>query len=122
MINYITLGSNDVAADAPFFDTLVAHLGGKRLMELPHGIIWGTQFGAPSIGLLKPFNKETASVGNGTMVALNAKSREEVDSTWKLALANGGADEGAPGERMPGFYAAYFRSPTGHKFAITKMG
>lgn len=122
MLSYVTLGSNDLAADAPFFDALMGHMGYKRVMELPRGIIWGSHPGAPSLGLLTPFDGQPASVGNGTMVALNAKSREEVDSAWKLAQTNGGVDEGAPGERFPGFYAAYFRSPVGHKFAIVKMG
>ena len=31
------------------------------------------------------------------------------------ALAHGGKDEGAPGERGQGFYAAYFREPDGNK-------
>lgn len=122
MLSYVTLGSDDLQADAPFFDTVLGHLGCKRIMELPHGIIWGSQLGAPSLGLLNPFNKQAASVGNGTMVALAAASREQVDSVWQLVQTLGGADEGAPGERFPGFYAAYFRSPTGHKFAVVKMG
>ena len=39
-----------------------------------------------------------------------------------LALANGATDEGAPGERMPGFYGAYFRDLDGNKVCVFKMG
>lgn len=122
MISYITLGTDDLAADAGFFDTLMTHLGHKRVMEMPRGIIWGSQLGAPSLGLMTPFDGQTATIGNGTMVALNTRSRDEVDSAYQLALSHGATDEGKPGERFPGFYAAYFRSPKGHKFALVKMG
>jgi predicted lactoylglutathione lyase len=49
------------------------------------------------------------------MVALQAKDRPQVDRLHAIALANGGKDEGAPGERFSGFYAAYFRDPDGNK-------
>jgi predicted lactoylglutathione lyase len=36
------------------------------------------------------------------------------------ALANGGSDEGAPGVRAHGMYAAYWRDPDGNKMnAVT---
>jgi hypothetical protein len=31
-------------------------------------------------------------------------------------MSVGASDEGASGERFPGFYAAYFRDPDGNKF------
>ena len=122
MISYITLGSDDVQADAVFFDTVLGAMGCKRAMEFGRGIIWGSPAGQLCLGLISPFNRQPATAGNGNMVALNAESREEVDRLWQLALDNGGSDEGAPGERMPGFYAAYFRSPKGHKMALVKIG
>ena len=39
-----------------------------------------------------------------------------------LALANGGTSEGPPGERFPGFYAAYFRDPDGNKIMVMRLG
>ena len=58
-------------------------------------------------------DKRPATVGNGTMVALGAASREQVDAVHAKALELGGSDEGAPGQRWPGFYAAYFRDLDG---------
>ena len=70
---------------------------------------------SPFIGLLKPANGQAATVGNGTMVALTAKDRAQVDAFYEHAKTLGCTCEGAPGERMPGFYAAYFRDLDGNK-------
>jgi catechol 2,3-dioxygenase-like lactoylglutathione lyase family enzyme len=74
------------------------------------------------LGVLKPFDGEQASPGNGTMVAFELPSREAVDAFHARALSLGGTDEGAPGERAPGFYMSYFRDPEGNKFAACRFG
>lgn len=122
MIGYITLGTNDLPQSGEYFDKLFAPLGAKRILELPHGIFWGTSMANPFIGLLKPANGQPSTMGNGTMVALTAKDRAQVDAFYEHAKTLGCTCEGAPGERMPGFYAAYFRTPDGHKMNIFKMG
>ena len=66
--------------------------------------------------------KYAATVGNGTMVALEAKDPAQVDAVYAKAIELGGTDEGAPGERFPGFYAAYFRDLDGNKVCVFKMG
>jgi catechol 2,3-dioxygenase-like lactoylglutathione lyase family enzyme len=115
MLGYVTLGTNDLARAAKFYDALTAELGVGRMMENEQFIAWGAAGGAPGIGLTKPFDGKPATVGNGVMVALRAKDRAQVDRIYKLAMDMGAADEGAPGERFPGFYAAYFRDPDGNK-------
>ena len=67
--------------------------------------------------VMKPFDGQAASVGNGTMVALAAKDPEQVQALHAKALALGGQDEGAPGPRGTGFYGAYFRDLDGNKLA-----
>jgi len=62
----------------------------------------GTSMASPFIGLLKPANGQAATVGNGTMVALTAKDRAQVDAFYEHAKTLGCTCEGAPGERMPG--------------------
>ena len=115
MIGYVTLGTNALARAGAFYDALAAELGTGRMMENDQYIAWGTPGGGAGVGLTKPHDGKPASVGNGVMVALEASGREQVDRLHRLALAHGGADEGAPGERFPGFYAAYFRDPDGNK-------
>jgi predicted lactoylglutathione lyase len=69
-----------------------------------------------------PFDKQPATAGNGNMVALAASSREQVDRLHARALELGGSDEGAPGQRWEGFYAAYFRDLDGNKLNACYMG
>ena len=72
-----------------------------------------------------PFNSQAASVGNGTMVALKAKSWTAVQAFYQAALASGGTSEGEPGLRPQyndDFYAAYVRDPDGHKLAAVCRG
>ncbi len=115
MIGYVTLGTNDLARAAAFYDALAAELGIGRMMESDSFIAWGEAGGAAGIGLTKPFDGKAASVGNGVMVALEAKDAEQVGRLHALALSLGGSDEGAPGPRGGGFYAGYFRDLDGNK-------
>ena len=115
MIGYVTLGTNDLQKAAPFYDALAAELGVGRMMESDTFIAWGAPGGAAGIGLTRPFDGNPATVGNGVMVALGAKDAEQVQRLYDIALANGGTDEGAPGDRGGGFHAGYFRDLDGNK-------
>lgn len=123
MLAYATLGTRDLARAAAFYDAVLAEIGAKRSMEEPdYFIAWDKDDGGAGLGITYPFDKQAATVGNGTMVALGATSREEVDRVYAKALALGGADEGAPGQRYPGFYAAYFRDLDGNKLNCCYFG
>ena len=122
MIGYTTFGTNDLARAATFYDALLAELDAKRAMELPTFIAWATEPNTPMVAVIKPFDGTPATVGNGVMVALAAKSRAQVDAIHKKALALGGKDEGAPGPREDGFYAGYFRDLDGNKLNAFFMG
>lgn len=47
-----------------------------------------------------------------------------VDAFYKAALANGGADNGGPGERAyhPGYYAAFVLAPDGNNIEAVHHG
>lgn len=122
MIGYVTLGTNDLTRGACFYDAIAAELGVGRMMEFDSFIAWGEPGGKPGIGLTHPFDGQPASIGNGVMVALEAADHRQVDRIHALALAHGGACEGAPGPRGEGFYAAYFRDPDGNKLNAFVMG
>lgn len=120
MIGYVTLGTADLAKSGAFYDTLLGTLGAGRIMEEPNYFIaWAKAMGEASIAVSIPFNKEPASVGNGTMVAVALDTVQQVDAFYAKALELGGSCEGKPGfrpaEASSGFYAGYFRDLDGNK-------
>ena len=122
MIGYVTLGTNDLARGARFYDAIAKELGVGRMMETERFIAWGAPGGGAGFGLARPFDGQPATAGNGVMVALAAKDKAQVDRLHRLALSLGGKDEGAPGPRGEGFYAGYFRDLDGNKLNAFVMG
>ena len=121
MLSYATVGTNDLKKSVPFFTELLGAQGASKVFEHPRGAAFGKD-GKMVLGVLTPFNQQPATAGNGAMVAFDLPSREAVDAFHAKALSLGATDEGAPGERGPGFYMAYFRDPEGNKFACCKLG
>jgi len=121
MIGYATIGSNDLEKAKAFYDKVLVPLGGKRSFASDRMQGWSGAGGA-MLAVCAPYDGQKAVSGNGNMLALSAPSPEVIGEVHALALANGGQDEGAPGERMPGFYGAYFRDLDGNKLCVFKMG
>ena len=122
---YLTLGTNDLARAARFYDAALAPLGHARIADYdPHGTsaAWGTDDPGPHLWVTQPFDGNPASVGNGTMVSFLAATRAAVDAFHAAALAHGGSDEGAPGVRPNGLYCAYWRDPDGNKMNAVAIG
>jgi predicted lactoylglutathione lyase len=122
MIGYVTLGTNDFDKAAEFYDALLAEIGAGRFMDGETFIAWATDPSAPAVSIIKPFDGQPATVGNGVMVALVVDSHEKVDKLYAKAMELGGSDEGAPGPRGSGFYAGYFRDLDGNKLNAFCMG
>ncbi len=122
MIGYAMLGTNDLPRAAAFYDALLGEVGIKRMMDFGKSIAWGVAWDKPALGVGLPYDGKPATVGNGVMVALVMDSKDKVDRVYAKALALGGTDEGAPGPRGEGFYAAYFRDLGGNKLNAFFMG
>ncbi|MFZ5836298.1 MAG: VOC family protein [Pseudomonadota bacterium] len=122
MIGYVTLGTNDFAKAANFYDALLGELGAKRAMNMDTFIAWATGPGAPMLSIIKPFDGKAATVGNGVMVALAVDSKAKVDAVYKKAMELGAKDEGPAGPRGDNFYAGYFRDLDGNKLNVFFMG
>ncbi len=122
MIGYTTLGANNLEEAAQFYDALFAVCGASRIMDLGTFILWGTSLDDSALAVTKPYDGNAATIGNGVMVAIRAKSEEEVQAIYNKAIELGGADEGAPGPRGDGFYAGYFRDLEGNKLNAFFMG
>ena len=121
MIGYVTIGTNDLAKAAGFYDEVLSFFGGKRFMENERLIAWNAGEHSPGVGVCKPFDGNAASVGNGMMVSLMAAGPEQVNAVHARALELGGSDEGAPGLRFGQFYGAYFRDLDGNKLCTFCM-
>ena len=115
MIGYVTLGTNQFDKAAKFYDELFAGIGARRMMESDTFIAWTTGPSAPAVSIIKPHDGNTATIGNGVMVAIVMDSTEKVDAFYARALELGATDEGAPGFRFENFYAGYFRDLDGNK-------
>ena len=119
MIGYVTLGTNDKKKAEKFYDELLKEIGGSRFMESEKFTAYSSSPGKPGIGIAIPFDGKPATVGNGTMVALQVDNPEKVDSLYNKAIKLGAKDEGKPGPRGDsGFYAGYFRDLDGNKLNV----
>ena len=117
VIGFVMVGTNDLEKSSKFYDAILFHLGMKRVSITERYIGYGHS--SDDLGvkfyITKPYNKEAANVGNGTMVALLAESKEAVNKFHSTALENGAVDEGAPGIRSDGNYYGYVRDLDGNK-------
>ncbi len=120
MIGYVTLGTNDLEKAATFYDALLSEVKASRLMATDSFIAWAVEPGTPMLSIIKPYDKQPATVGNGVMVALVVDDKKLVNAVYQKALKLGAVDEGSPGPRG-GLYAAYFRDMDGNKLNVYCM-
>ena len=124
MFNHIFIGASDFDRAFGFYSALAGVLGIQpRFIEREHPWAgWQSTPGPRPLLLIgTPYNGEPHAPGNGQMVAFLASSRQVVDEAYKVALANGGASEGAPGlrpEYHEYYYGAYVRDTEGNKLCI----
>ncbi len=123
MLHYVTLGSNDLMRAKRFYDPVMQSLGFfcnvSSDTDIGYGLAPDEDVRLCRFWILKPLLKLPATWGNGTTIALTAKSRAAVDAFHAAALKHDGIDEGAPGLRPfgPFFYACFVRDPDGNKLA-----
>lgn len=121
MIAYTVVGTNDMNRALAFYDALLGEVGGKRALELDGVVLYAGADGTPFFSVAEPWNKESASIGNGSMIGLGAENREAVDRLYARAIELGATDEGPPGPRQRSelsFYAGYFRDLDGNKLSF----
>ena len=120
MIDHTGIGVADMTSSAAFYDAILTVLGMRRVMQMPEnvgtdGIGYGVDFPVYWIDIFHPH-----SVRQHTAFA--AKTRAEVDAFHAAAIKAGGTDNGAPGQRRPGYYAAFVLDPDGNNIEAVFRG
>ena len=122
MITYTTIGTADIEKAKTFYLALLHDVDAMIVMDTGRLAAIGTPAGGCMLAVCTPYNEESAAPGNGNMVSIAPGSKALVDSLHAKALELGGADDGAPGQRMDGFYGAYFRDIDGNKVCFCDFG
>jgi len=119
MIGYVMVGTNDLDQSIKFYDELLEVLDLERIEkdDVCAGYSQKNNNGKIEFYVTKPFNKEKATVGNGSQISFQTTSRELVDKFHDVGIKLGGASEGSGGERPEGsgVYYSYIRDLDGNK-------
>ena len=113
------VGTNNLDQSIKFYDELLEVLDLERTEkdDVCAGYSQKNNNGKIEFYVTKPFNKEKATVGNGSQISFQTSSRELVDKFHDVGIKLGGASEGSGGERPEGsgVYYSYIRDLDGNK-------
>ena len=110
MFSHVTVGTNDIARAVAFYDRVLGLLGISRAeFDEAHGHAgyFTAPDTTPNFWVLRPIDRQPASIGNGVTVAFEAPDRATVDRVHAEIL--GGArrrDTGRFDEFVPAGSAA----------------
>ena len=116
VIDHVAFEVADLARSAAFYDAVFYPLGTRRALESASAVAWGDN--EPLFWIVRRGRAPAPGYGH---VALRAVGRPAVDAAHAAGLANGGADDGAPGPRPqygPRYYAGYLLDPDGLRVEI----
>jgi catechol 2,3-dioxygenase-like lactoylglutathione lyase family enzyme len=119
LIDHIQLVVRDLAASRTFYEAIF------DVLDIPIGGTGDQHFWADELFISTVDSKEALGVLTGRHhLAFQAKDRATVDAFYAAALAHGGRDNGAPGERSyhPGYYAAFVLDPDGNNVEAVYHG
>jgi catechol 2,3-dioxygenase-like lactoylglutathione lyase family enzyme len=119
LIDHIQLVVRDISAARRFYTAIFECLG------IPIGGTADDYLWADELFISTPDSKDAHGILTGrNHIAFQAESREVVDAFYRTALANGGKDNGSPGERAyhPGYYAAFVLDPDGNNIEAVYHG
>lgn len=119
LIDHLQLVVKDLAASRRFYQAVFDTIG------IPIAGEGDTYFWADELFISTA--DSDAALGQLTgrhHLAFQARDRATVDAFHQAALANGGKDNGAPGERPyhPGYYAAFALDPDGNNIEVVYHG
>src|SRR5688572_23172867 len=119
LIDHVQLVVRDLPASQKFYAAIF------DVLKIPMGGTGDGYFWADELFVSTPENEDAQGKLTGrNHLAFQAQSRAQVDQFYKAALAHGGKDNGAPGERPyhPGYYAAFVLDPDGNNIEAVHHG
>ena len=115
-LNYAVVGTNDMEAAIAFYEGLFAQSGMQRMSPSERMSYWlGPDF---AFAVAIPFDDQSATSGNGTMVGFSVGTSDEVARLHARAISLGGTCEGEPRQRGPRF-SAYVRDLDRNKLCLS---
>ena len=120
VISFVMVDTNDLKKASTFYAKVLATINLKLFAESEKYNSFSNE-DEPDRKIFyvtNPNDGKPATIGNGTMIALETDTKEKVDEFYKTAIANGAKDEGAPGIRGDGNYYAYIRDLDGNKLTV----
>jgi len=119
LVDHVQLVVHDLAASRRFYEAVFAVLKVPVGGEGP-GFFWADELVISSTNSPAAQGRPTGP----THLAFQAPDRATVDRFHAAAIAAGGQDNGAPGERPyhPGYYAAFARDPDGNNIEVVHHG
>jgi catechol 2,3-dioxygenase-like lactoylglutathione lyase family enzyme len=119
LIDHIQLVVRDLSAAQTFYAAIF------DVLNIPIGGVGDGFFWADELFVSTPDSKAAQGALTGRHhLAFQAQRPAMVDAFYKAALAAGGKDNGAPGERAyhPGYYAAFVLDPDGNNIEAVFHG
>lgn len=119
MIDHVSIGVRNLAAQATLYERMLAPLGWKRMVDTPARVAFGSKY--PELWLNSRPSMARIADDTGAHVCLRARTREAIDAFHAAALAHGATDDGAPGLRKATqvtYYAAFIRDPDGNRIEV----
>jgi catechol 2,3-dioxygenase-like lactoylglutathione lyase family enzyme len=109
VIEHIGFEVSDLSRSSRFYDVVFFALGARRMLESEYVVAYGIN--APTIFFTMRGRPPGPGYGH---LALQASGKAAVDAAYAAGLANGGSDDGPPGQRPQygrRYYAAYLLDP-----------
>ena len=120
LIDHIQLVVRDLPASRRFYGAVF------EALRIPIAGEGDDYFWADELFISTPDSEAAAGELTGRHhLAFQSENREMVDAFYKAAMANGGKDNGAPGERTryhPGYYGAFVLDPDGNNIEAVYHG
>jgi catechol 2,3-dioxygenase-like lactoylglutathione lyase family enzyme len=119
LLDHLQLVVANVGASIRFYRAIM------DVLEIPVGGEGDDYIWFDELFISSPYNENAAGELTGRHhIAFQARDRAMVEAFYAAALANGGKDNGAPGERAyhPGYYAAFVLDPDGNNIEAVYHG